>query len=197
MSTPMARVSVKITGISPLLVHAFSMADALAATSGTRTSVRTTAETPELVAEQSLYRSADDPDQLIIPTVNVFSAIIAAGTYHKIGKSKVTTLRSSMVPSGITIDGTELVLTPQTWVVNTMPVRIPATGGRILRHRPMFPEGWSLAFDLEVDTDLFALPLVRQLVDDAGKRQGLGDYRPACRGPYGRFVVDSWVVHPN
>ena len=26
----------------------------------------------------------------------------------------------------------------------------------------------------------------------AGKRVGLGDFRPACKGPFGKFVVVEW-----
>jgi len=29
-------------------------------------------------------------------------------------------------------------------------------------------------------------------VDAAGKRIGLGDFRPDCKGPFGRFVVTKW-----
>ena len=35
--------------------------------------------------------------------------------------------------------------------------------------------------------------LLRQIIDDSGKRIGLGDFRPSTKGPYGRFVVTSWV----
>jgi hypothetical protein len=30
------------------------------------------------------------------------------------------------------------------------------------------------------------------VIDAAGKRVGLGDFRPACKGPFGRFVVTNW-----
>ena len=36
-----------------------------------------------------------------------------------------------------------------------------------------------------------------QLVDDAGQKIGLGDYRPARKGPFGRFSVVSWVEEGN
>jgi len=31
-------------------------------------------------------------------------------------------------------------------------------------------------------------------VDSAGKRVGLGDFRPARKGPFGKFRVDEWKV---
>lgn len=39
--------------------------------------------------------------------------------------------------------------------------------------------------------------LFREIVDAAGKRIGLGDFRPACKGPFGKFVVTSWVIQEN
>lgn len=41
---------------------------------------------------------------------------------------------------------------------------------------------------------MFGPILVRSIVDDAGKKIGLGDFRPARKGPFGRFVVKEWVV---
>jgi hypothetical protein len=45
-----------------------------------------------------------------------------------------------------------------------------------------------------VDTDFLPIKLFRDLVDAAGKRVGLGDFRPDKKGPFGKFVVVSWVV---
>jgi hypothetical protein len=75
--------------------------------------------------------------------------------------------------------------------VDTRPVRIPTTGGRILCHRPCFND-WRLTCTLSIDPDLISLRLVRDVVDAAGKRIGLGDFRPDCKGPFGKFVVTSW-----
>jgi hypothetical protein len=79
------------------------------------------------------------------------------------------------------------------WSVDSRPVRIPSTGGRILAFRPIFFD-WELDFTLELDTDIISLLLLRQIVDDAGKRVGLGDYRPDKKGPFGKYVVTKWQV---
>lgn len=39
--------------------------------------------------------------------------------------------------------------------------------------------------------------LFSEIVDAAGSRIGIGDFRPACKGPFGRFVVTSWVANEN
>jgi hypothetical protein len=40
---------------------------------------------------------------------------------------------------------------------------------------------------------MLSLVLMRDIVDAAGKRIGLGDFRPACKGPFGKFVVVKWA----
>jgi hypothetical protein len=42
---------------------------------------------------------------------------------------------------------------------------------------------------------MFSPALIRAVIDDAGKKIGLGDYRPSRKGPFGRFVVKTWTVH--
>jgi hypothetical protein len=39
---------------------------------------------------------------------------------------------------------------------------------------------------------MLGVKLFREVVDAAGKRIGLGDFRPDCKGPYGRFSVTRW-----
>jgi hypothetical protein len=53
---------------------------------------------------------------------------------------------------------------------------------------------WALNLTLNLDTDFVDPKLMRQIVDDAGKRVGLGDFRPACKGPYGKYSVTRWVA---
>lgn len=77
--------------------------------------------------------------------------------------------------------------------IDSRPVVIAATKGRILRHRPRF-EKWDLTFVIEWDLELLSEKEIRQIVDDAGKRVGLLDFRPEKKGPFGRFVVTSWKV---
>ena len=84
-----------------------------------------------------------------------------------------------------------LILDPQSWVVDSRPVVVPATKGRIIRHRPRFDE-WTASCELEWDDTLLTKEQVRRIVDDTGRNVGLLDFRPEKKGPYGRFVVTSW-----
>ena len=46
---------------------------------------------------------------------------------------------------------------------------------------------------MEMDTAIMAVKVRRESVDAAGKRIGLGDVRPDCKGAFGKFVVTRWA----
>lgn len=178
-----------IQGVTPLLCNRFTDASALAISGGTSAVHVGKKGAPREQAEPKLYRDA--LGHCVVPGTNLFRAIIDAGVFIKSGKSKVTTARSSLVPAGLAILELELPITPEKWEVDSRSVVIPATGGRIMAHRPRFDE-WKLAFSMESDNSMFSPATVRELVDLAGQRIGLGDYRPSRKGPFGRFKVTSW-----
>lgn len=189
-------IDVCIQGTTPLLCNRFTDAAAMKASGGS-TSALSSADkgTPMEQAREKLYIS-EATKKPMIPQPNLFRCLIDAGTYFKAGKSKVTTLKTSLIPACIDVHGIELPLAHrEPWGVDTRPVRNPATGGRFLCHRPMFND-WQLSFTLGIDTSMMNVKLLREILDAAGKRIGLGDFRPACKGPFGKFVVISWKEQP-
>lgn len=187
------RISVTIEGTTPLLMNKFTDAAQMAATNGVRLSAAGDRGTPREQAEARLYVGLEGAP--MIPQPNLFRCIIDAGVYFKAGRSKVTTQKSSLIPACVEISGAEIPLTfREAWAVDTRAVRIPATGGRILCHRPCFHD-WRLDFEAEIDTTMITASLFRDIIDAAGKRIGLGDFRPACKGPFGKFVVTNWAAH--
>jgi len=187
-------IKVTIEGTTPLLMNKFTDENALKVSGGMSKVQLGDKGTPREQAEKKLY--ADERGVLHIPGPNLFRSIIDAGTFHKAGKSKITTQKSSLVPAGISLIELACPLiapdgSAAQWEVDSRSVVVPATGGRIMAHRPRI-DRWRLSFTLEVDTGMFSPAIVRMLVDDAGKRIGLGDYRPARKGPFGKFVVVGW-----
>lgn len=182
-------VTVKIKGTTPLLMNRFTEEAQVKVSNGTSSTTLGAKGTPRQSAEKKVY--ADDKGNLFIPGPNIFAAIIAAGKFHKCGKSKVTTLRSSLIPAGVALLDLACPLGTKMFEVDSRSVVIPSTGGRIMCHRPRLDE-WKLSFTLEIDTEMFSPALVRQIVDDAGKKVGLGDFRPDRRGPFGKFAVVEW-----
>lgn len=191
------KINVTIEGISPLLMNRFTEAAEVAVSGGTAVSFRGDKGTPRQQAEPKRYADADG--NLFIPGSNLFACIIAAGTFHKAGKSKLTTLKTSLIPAGAIVDALICPLHDANgeplkgWEVDSRSVVIPSTGGRIMCHRPRV-DAWQCTFPVELDTTMFSPNLIRAVIDDAGKKIGLGDYRPARKGPFGRFVVTKWEV---
>ncbi|MEE9177580.1 MAG: hypothetical protein V3U46_04065 [Acidimicrobiia bacterium] len=189
MSSSLIRIAIEIEGTTPLLMNRFTDEAQQKATSGTGSSLIGDRGTAREQAEKKLYTHEGE---IGIPQPNLFRCFIDAGKFFKNGRSKITTQKTSLIPACVEIEGMFLPLkTSEDWQVDTRPVRIPATGGRILAHRPMF-EKWGLAFETEVDTSMISVKLFRELVDAAGKRIGLGDFRPDTKGPFGKFVVVEW-----
>ena len=184
-------IEIAIQGVTPLLIHKFTDKAAMQATSGNALSTVGDRGTPQEQAQEVLYLS-ETTGKPIIPQPNLFRCILDAGTFFKAGKSKVTTQKSSLIPACMQIDQLEIVIKhKEAWTVDSRPVRIPSTGGRILRYRPCFHD-WELDFSAQLDVEIIDSKTFRQIVDAAGQKIGLGDFRPDCKGPYGKFCVISW-----
>ena len=70
----------------------------------------------------------------------------------------------------------------------TTPVVVGAA--RILRTRAQF-DTWGAVFTVEVDEELVDKAQLLKWLDVAGRRIGIGDWRPATSGDRGRFEVNS------
>lgn len=187
----MYTINVQISGITPLLMNRFTEENEIKVSSGVSKVAVGDKGTPREQAQKKAY--ADSDGNLYIPGPNIFACLIQAGKYHKNGKSKVTTTKNSLVPAGMAVSEIVCGLDTKEFEVDSRSVVIPATGGRIMAHRPRLDE-WKLSFTLEVDEEMFSPEFVRLLVDDAGRKVGLGDFRPDRKGPFGKFVVSGWQV---
>lgn len=177
------KLDIEITGITPLLMNRFNIDEQ-------QTKVKDKNLTPRETALRVCYE--DSEGKLYYPTTNIYACLIEAGKFHKDGKIKITTARSSIIPAGIMIDGETIYFRePVSWEVDSRGAVVPSTGGRIVVHRPRL-DTWCLNFTLTLDTKMFSPKLIRTIVDDAGSKVGLGDFRPARKGIYGRFVVTNW-----
>lgn len=170
-------VQVSLKGESPLLMNAFPMVPVEAMNK----------KTPEEQAEVGAYRNPDT-QELYIPGVNIQRALISAANYSK-GKGRSTLARQAAACLLVTPE--RVSLGTKKYAIDSRPVVIAATKGRIVRHRPRL-DAWEISFKLEFDPDLLKETEVRRIVDDMGKRVGLLDFRPEKKGPFGRCYVTNW-----
>jgi len=170
--------NVTIKGLSPgLLMHRFPLEPVEAIEK----------RSAEEQAEHSAYR-IPDTKELCIPAICLQRTFIAAATFSK-GKGRASLQK--VAAACLFVDPVWLGLGVFDYEISHIPVTIPATRGRIIRHRPWLPE-WQVAFNLTWDPDLLKETQVRRIVDDGGNLVGVLDFRPGTKGPYGRFMVTSW-----
>lgn len=186
----MKGIKVGITGISPLLLHRITMEEM--ERSNNPVSVRANGkDSPREAAAVRLYLGQDGKTP-VIPQPNLFRCIVDAGIYFKNGKSKITTAKSSLVPACVGIEELEFpIKSKHDWQTDSRPVCNPSTGGRMLCHRPRFDD-WTISFTLTLDESMLPEKVLREMLDAAGLRVGIGAWRPARKGPFGKFRVDSW-----
>jgi len=140
-----------------------------------------TQEAQEKISE---YYTPDG--KLYVPGICVHRSLIGAGAYTK-HKGQVT--KSKIVAACVFVMPEHLFLGQDTYEIDSRAVVVQ--GARIVRCRPRFDE-WALSFELEYDEVLISAVQMREIVDNAGKRMGLLDFRPERKGPYGRFQVVKW-----
>lgn len=191
----MSTILIAVHGQSPLLMNRFTEENAAKVSAGTTVITVGSRGTPREQAISKLYTTPDGRPML--PGPNLFRSLIDAGAFHKAGRRQITSGKSSLVPAGIALLEIECPIEhpdaqPVLWEVDSRSVVIPATGGRVMAHRPRF-DTWRIKFTLKVDDTMFDEAIVRRLVDDAGTKIGIGDFRPSRKGPFGRFVVVNWL----
>lgn len=182
----MKTISCEIRGTSPLLIHRFTEE---AESSKKTRRIDVSNRDPREEARKNAY-IADD-GTFYFNAYSIVGCMGNAGSNHKMTGSRKT-LRF-IVPSAVRMTTDAITILngdgpAPDFEVDSRPVTIPATKGRVMRHRPRF-DNWGARFDLVVNDDLLAIDTVQQLLTEAGQYIGIGDFRPEKRGPFGTFRV--------
>jgi hypothetical protein len=187
----MLDITCTIAGKTPLIMHRYSDDELVTSSDASKPVNRFTTASPREQAERRIYYGGADGKTVILPQSNLMRCITEAGKFFKIGKSKITTAKSSILPGILEWDDVEFPIEFDTWEVDIRGVVNPTTQGRRLCYRPIFPT-WSLTFCVRLDETELHPDILRDLVDAAGRKIGLGSMRPERKGPYGRFRVTRW-----
>lgn len=173
-------IAVEVQGISPLLQHRYPLEDA-----GAQSTAKNKKQKEDDI-EKALYRLPDGT--IYQPSVHFISTMKKAGAKYQIpGQGKAT--YKNLIGSGAVIISPDAIPhRNQQYEVDIRPVVVPATRGRVARMRPIF-KTWSLKFNIEYDEDEISAVTIKELLEYAGTRVGIGDFRPEKGGPFGRFMV--------
>jgi hypothetical protein len=182
----MKTIKIEIRGITALLIHRFTESDEVRKPNRR---VEVKQRDPREEATKNAYIAPDGTDYF--SAFAIPSAMGAAGSNHKATGSRKS-LRF-VVPSAVRMmSDTVTILNgagpAKTFETDSRPVTIPATKGRVMRHRPRFDQ-WGARFDLTIDDELLSVEMAHQLLQEAGLSIGIGDFRPEKRGPFGTFRV--------
>lgn len=196
----MARMSVVLDGRaesngSPLLMHNERLADPLneyAMEIGKISKKRGKTEADHLEIARLEFVGGlyyDDTDGPIMPTWNVIRMIQNSGKRHKLGASVLRGIVPASVHTPVIYEGPRDI--EAMWEAGTFALRkaVGVNSSRVYRTRPVFTD-WRVEALVEVDLTILDPEKINQLVEEAGRYEGLGDNRPV----YGRFLGHAEVV---
>lgn len=172
----MKSIAVSIKGVSPLLMHKYPLLP-----------IEALEKKPaQEQVQHALYATTEG--ELFIPGINIQRALVSAATFSK-GKGRASLQKE--VAACLLVDEAEVLLGTKKYEIDSRPVVIPATKGRVVRHRPRLDQ-WEASFHLSYDELLLSEKQVYEICSNCGSRVGLLDFRPERKGPFGRFIVSNF-----
>jgi hypothetical protein len=147
----------------------------------------------DLPAQTSLpAQKKSEKGQLCLPAEHFIGSLISAGAgFKQVGNGKKT--YKSAFSGNLDIYPENVGLTDANGValedykIDSRPVCIKATKGRIIRHRPLIKAGWRAEFVIALSDDSISLEIIKAILEEAGRTKCVGDFRPR----FGQFRVVS------
>lgn len=175
------KIAITIEGLRPLLMH--SPAGMLSG----KKSGKKVIPTPEEDAAAGCYWMPDK-SSLMLPGHNIFTCFLLASKAYRVGPRSIR----PYLAGSIEVVEEFVPFGTKDYEIDTRTVVIQ--GQRILRSRPkLFP--WKLDFHFlvsEQDLPSGSGEMLKPILEEAGRRLGLGDYRLGNGGPFGKFAVTRW-----
>ena len=197
---PSTQYHVRIEGQSPLIHHSGAGIDPqhpanqeIARITKKKASSRTEVEhhrIRELEVLKSLWLDGDRPT---VPAAALRAAIEAAARKGREGPAVREGL--IVVDPRFSWDAERYGADIETICTNadfTVPVVVQRS--RILRTRAKFDPPWAVDFVADCDDELVDEDRLREWLEMAGRRIGLGDWRVSKGGEYGRFRLESMAT---
>lgn len=180
----MKTINVEIKGISPLLMNKYSVEAQIQQKAGGRAITKTFDSNEE--AESSAYWKSTGKKELCIPANVLYSAILNASSFHKIGKRSA----KSILAGSIRIEPEEIGLGTSEYIIDVRGVVIQRN--RVPKSRARLDE-WKASFQIIYNENLIAEPqVIKTILEQAGERVGIMDFRPTKSGWYGTFKVTKF-----
>jgi hypothetical protein len=180
------KIDVEIKGLTPLLMNRLNP-ESLKTKSRMRMENYSTATD----AKNSAYLAKiDGKQQLYIPQEALYSMMIGTAKQYRVKRISV----SSLLAGTMRVEPEKVPLGTDQYEVDERAVVIQHN--RVLKGRAKLPK-WSAKFQFVYDARRLPTGIettLKEILDDAGTRMGLLDYRPQHRGWFGTFAVEKFVL---
>jgi hypothetical protein len=186
MSEPyFKRINVEIRGLTPLLMNRLNI-ESLKTKSRRRLEDYNPAEE---AAKSAYIAEIDGKRQLYIPQEAVYSMIINTAKQYRIRRMSLASLLAGVMR----VEPEKIPLGTDKYEIDERAVVIQKQ--RVIKARAKLRE-WRAKFQIVYDPR--RLPdgieaTLKEILEDAGTRMGLLDYRPQHKGWFGTFAVESFV----
>lgn len=190
----MQNIEVEIEGITPYMQHRFPES-AVMGLLGSKDSKKKNEEkrTPREIAEEHSYKTQDGV--YYVPPEQLIGAIKTVASDYKQQNSARKSLKLLIAGVIQVVDDASLLYDDKAKPVKDFEVDIMTAvnhqKGRVAVCRPRFDK-WRTRFQLLIDDSVVSAKTVHEMLEDAGRRSGIGSYRVARGGRFGKFHVTKW-----
>lgn len=182
------QATIKVVGTAKMLMHCWNNAAVAEKAAAKKNSEAK--KTDDLES----YVLRNEKGVIVMPTLNFCAAIREAGKSFSDPTSPRKSMKDRLKAIIIPVEEYGIMVSAdgankgKSWdFVDSRRVVIQRAG--ITRNRPGFYEGWSITFNIQVIEPEYLQPAkLYEIIDSAGKFQGLGDFRPT----FGRFRIEGF-----
>lgn len=190
----MKRFEIYLKGTSPLLQHKMPE-DELFSLLGTKSKKKKDKETltPREIADRYAYKINNT---YCIPTAYIVGAFKGIASEYKQKNSQRKSIKS--IAGGIFRPDEEFVnlLDNNHKEITSFEVDIRKgvnhQKGAIAVCRPRFDE-WNILMTATIQTDFVSEEVILEMLNDAGKRSGIGSFRVSKGGYFGQFIIEKFI----
>ena len=175
------KIKVTIEGTTPILFNRFRDT-AIEGKSKKRTGALAESE-----VEDKLYIQEG---KVQLPAVYLKNCIVESAKQFKIvGKGKST--YSKLIASTVDIEPFYIDLKSDKYEIFRISAVNPMTKGRMMTERPKFNK-WSASFEVILNDESVPVSVLNEVLEQAGKYVGVGDWRPEKKGMFGKFLISEF-----
>ncbi len=190
----MKTIEIEVTGVTPLMHHKMTE-EALFQLLGAKTQKNKDKEelTPREIADKHAYKGKDGT--YYIPSEYLSGAFIHVSSDYKQKNSPRKSVKGIAGGVFTPVEATISLLDDKNAPITDFEVDIrKATNhqkGAVAVCRPRF-DRWKFKTQINIDESLISPETVHEMLNDAGKRSGMGSFRIAKRGSFGAFRVTKF-----